>query len=451
MRLQFLGGTGTVTGSKYLFEHRGKRLLVDCGLFQGLKQLRLRNWAPLPVDPRSIDAVVLTHAHIDHSGFLPRFIELGFHGKVYSTPGTFDLCKLLLPDSGHLQEEEANYANRHGFSKHAPALPLYTEAEARRALSRFEVREFDKPFEPLPGVILRYRRAGHILGAASIHLQCDEGSILFSGDLGRSDDLLMKPPAPPNPADWVLIESTYGDRSHPDDDPLARLADVISRTAARGGITVMPAFAVGRAQTLLHALHLLKAAKRIPDLPVFLNSPMAADVTHLLQRLAADHRLSQQECRALSENVRIVNSEAESREINQLKFPAVVVSASGMATGGRVVHHIKAFAPDARNAIVFAGFQAAGTRGAALVGGAKQVKIHGEWIPVRAEVASIDGMSAHGDREDLLAWLAALPRAPHHVYVTHGEPVAADSLRQAIEERHRWPASVPEYLEWAET
>ncbi|PZP28891.1 MAG: MBL fold metallo-hydrolase [Roseateles depolymerans] len=451
MRLQFLGGTGTVTGSKYLFEHRGKRLLVDCGLFQGLKQLRLRNWAPLPVDPRSIDAVVLTHAHIDHSGFLPRFIELGFHGKVFSTPGTFDLCKLLLPDSGHLQEEEANYANRHGFSKHAPALPLYTEAEARRALSRFEVRDFDKPFEPLPGVVLRYRRAGHILGAASIHLQCDEGSILFSGDLGRSDDLLMKPPAPPDPADWVLIESTYGDRSHPDDDPLARLADVISRTAARGGITVMPAFAVGRAQTLLHALHVLKAAKRIPDLPVFLNSPMAADVTHLLQRLAADHRLSQQECRALSENVRIVNSEAESREINQLKFPAVVVSASGMATGGRVVHHIKAFAPDARNAIVFAGFQAAGTRGAALVGGAKQVKIHGEWIPVRAEVASIDGMSAHGDREDLLAWLAALPRAPRHVYVTHGEPVAADSLRQAIEERHRWPASVPEYLEWAET
>ncbi|PZR57402.1 MAG: MBL fold metallo-hydrolase, partial [Stutzerimonas stutzeri] len=401
--------------------------------------------------PRSIDAVVLTHAHIDHSGFLPRFIELGFHGKVFSTPGTFDLCKLLLPDSGHLQEEEANYANRHGFSKHAPALPLYTEAEARRALSRFEVRDFDKPFEPLPGVVLRYRRAGHILGAASIHLQCDEGSILFSGDLGRSDDLLMKPPAPPDPADWVLIESTYGDRSHPDDDPLARLADVISRTAARGGITVMPAFAVGRAQTLLHALHVLKAAKRIPDLPVFLNSPMAADVTHLLQRLAADHRLSQQECRALSENVRIVNSEAESREINQLKFPAVVVSASGMATGGRVVHHIKAFAPDARNAIVFAGFQAAGTRGAALVGGAKQVKIHGEWIPVRAEVASIDGMSAHGDREDLLAWLAALPRAPRHVYVTHGEPVAADSLRQAIEERHRWPASVPEYLEWAET
>ena len=449
MQLRFLGGTGTVTGSKHLVEHEGRRLLVDCGLFQGLKQLRLRNWSDLPVPAGSIDAVVLTHAHIDHSGFVPRLCALGFRGKVYATRATAELCALLLPDSGHLQEEEARYANRHGFSKHSPALPLYTEEEARAALQRFEVRDYDTPFEPLPGFEVHFRRAGHILGAASVHLRCGARSVLFSGDLGRSDDLVMRPPAPPEGADLVLVESTYGNRSHAQEDPLVKLADVVCRTAARGGVVVVPAFAVGRAQTLLHAIQRLKSVRRIPDLPVYLNSPMAADVTAIFHRHADEHRLSPEECRAMCEGVRIVNSEEESRDLNRRHFPSIIVSASGMATGGRVVHHLKAFAPDARNSIVFAGFQAAGTRGAAMVGGAAQVKIHGEWIPVRAEVASLPGMSAHADREDLLAWIAALPRPPRHVYVTHGEPEAADALRQAIEERQRWPCSVPEYLEIA--
>ncbi len=449
MQLRFLGGTGTVTGSKILVEHDGRRLLVDCGLFQGLKQLRLRNWSALPIPAGSIDAVVLTHAHIDHSGYLPRLLDMGFRGKVYCTAATHELCRLLLPDSARLQEEEAFYANRRGFSKHAPALPLYTLKSALKVLENFKVRAFGELFEPLPGMEMRYQRAGHILGAASVHLRCGEKTVLFSGDLGRSDDLVMRPPEPPPAADCVIVESTYGNREHGDDDPLAKLADVVSRTAARGGVTVIPAFAVGRAQTLLHAIRILKASHRIPDLPVFLNSPMAADVTSIFTRHAEEHRLSPDACRAMSAGVKIVNNEEESRALNSLRYPGIIVSASGMATGGRVVHHLKAFAPDARNAIVFAGFQAAGTRGASMIGGAKEIKIHGEWIPLRAEVASLDGLSAHADRADLLDWIGALPRAPRRVYVNHGEPVAADALRQAIEERHRWACSVPEYLEIA--
>ncbi|HJV60745.1 MAG TPA: MBL fold metallo-hydrolase [Albitalea sp.] len=449
MQLRFLGGTGTVTGSKYLVEHEGRRLLVDCGLFQGLKQLRLRNWSALPVPASSIDTVVLTHAHIDHSGFLPRLVELGFRGQVITTPASMELCQLLLPDAGHLQEEEALYANRHGFSKHQPALPLYTEECARRTLQRFQVRDFDETFQPLPGFEARFRRAGHILGAASVHLRCGEKTVLFSGDLGRSDDLVMRPPAAPDAADCVLVESTYGDRRHPTDDPLTQLADVVCRTAARGGIVVVPAFAVGRAQALLHGLQLLKRARRVPDLPIFLNSPMASDVTGIFNHHMDEHRLSAEECRALCEGVRIVNSVEESKRLNAMKWPAVIISASGMASGGRVVHHLKSFAPDARNSIVFAGYQAAGTRGAAMVGGATTIKIHGEWIPVRAEVALLDGLSAHADRDDLLAWISALPRPPRRIYVTHGEPEAADSLRQAIEERHGWTCTVPEYLEIA--
>ncbi len=449
MQLRFLGGTGTVTGSKYLIEHEGQRLLVDCGLFQGLKQLRLRNWSSLPIPASSIDAVVLTHAHIDHSGFIPRLLDLGFRGKVFATPATVELCHILLPDAGHLQEEEARYANRHGFSKHSPAMPLYTEESALRALERLHVRQFDEHFEPLPGFDVHFRRAGHILGAASVHLRCGSRTVLFSGDLGRSDDLMMRPPASPDGADCVLIESTYGNRQHPQEDPLTALADVVSRTAARGGMIVIPAFAVGRAQLLLHAIQQLKAQHRIPNLPVFLNSPMAADVTAIFRHHADEHRLSVQDCRAMCAGVKIVNTEEESRNLNNLQFPSIIVSASGMATGGRVVHHLKAYLPDARNAVLFAGFQAAGTRGASLVGGATQVKIHGEWVAVRAEIARLDGLSAHADRDDLLTWIAALPRPPRRIYVTHGEPEAADALRQAIEERHHWPCSVPEYLEIA--
>jgi metallo-beta-lactamase family protein len=449
MRIQFLGGTGTVTGSRYLLEHAGRRLLVDCGLFQGVKQLRLRNWQPLPIKAAEIDAVLLTHAHLDHSGFIPRLVSLGFKGPVYCTEATLELCKLLLLDSARLQEEEADFANRHGQSRHKPALPLYTEQDARDALARFEIVPFGKEHVPWPGWSWRLTRAGHILGAASVRVAWTGGSILFSGDLGRSDDLLMRPPEAPQPADFVVVESTYGDRLHRDVDALSALAAIVNRTAARGGVVVIPSFAVGRAQTLLHCIHLLKEARRIPDMPVYLNSPMAADVTRIYRHHLDEHLLSADQCAAMSSEATIVNTMEQSKRLNALTFPSIIVSASGMATGGRVLHHIKAYAPNARNTILFAGFQAAGTRGATLVSGAKEVKIHREYVPVRAEVANLDTLSAHADRAQLLAWLNALP-APRRVFVTHGEPVAADALRLAIEERHGWPVTVPDYLESCE-
>lgn len=450
MRLTFLGGTGTVTGSKYLLEHKGQRLLVDAGLYQGLKQLRLRNWDSFPVAPSEIDAIVLTHAHLDHSGFIPRLVQLGFRGRVYCTSATRDLCALILPDSGRLLEEEADFANRHGFSKHHPALPLYTEQDAQAALRHFTSREFDEGFEPVPGVRVQLRRAGHLLGAASVRVEWEGRSILFSGDLGRAHDLLMMPPALPEAADTVVIESTYGDRAHADTDPLTELAAVINRTAARGGLVVIPSFAIGRAQALMYCLHLLRQQHRIPDLPAFLNSPMAADATHIYRKHRAEHRLTPEQCEAMCSAARIVNSVEESKRLNDMRFPAVIISASGMASGGRVLHHLKAFAPDDRNSILFAGFQAAGTRGAAMVGGARTVKIHGQQVPIRADVAQLDSLSAHADRDELLAWIGALPSAPQQVFVTHGEPVAADALRQAIEERHHWRCSVPEYRDTVE-
>ena len=450
MRLTFMGAAGTVTGSRYLLEHEGKRVLVDCGLFQGLKQLRLRNWDRFPVDASSIDAVVLTHAHIDHSGYLPALARQGFRGPVFATEATRDLAALMLPDSGHLQEEDAAYANRHGFSKHHPALPLYTEEDARQALRLFRTRDFGEDFEAIPGVHVRFSLAGHILGAASVHVRWDGGSLLFSGDLGRDDDIVMRPPEAPPAADHVVLESTYGDRTHQEEDAATQFAEVINRTAARGGIVVVPAFAVGRAQALLYLLATLKRQRRIPDLPVFLNSPMAADVTAIYHQHRGEHRLDAGQCQLMCHAARVVNSAEDSRKLNDMRFPSVIVSASGMATGGRVVHHLKAFAPDPRNTILLAGYQAAGTRGAALAGGAREVKIHGEYVKVRAEIASLGSLSAHADRGELLRWIGRLPQPPKRVFLTHGEPVAADSLRLAIEEQHRWPCTVAEHLQAVE-
>lgn len=444
MQLHFLGAAGTVTGSKTLVEHAGRRVLVDCGLFQGVKQLRLRNWRELPVPASSIDAVVLTHAHLDHSGFLPRLVNLGFRGRVHATRASFDLCKLLLVDAGHLFEEEAAFANRHGFSRHQPALPLFTRDDALRTLARFEPQDFDETFEPVPGLQVTLRPAGHILGAASARLQAGGRSVLFSGDLGRDDDLVMKPPAAPPAADLVLIESTYGDRLHPAVDALDELANAIARTAARGGIVVIPAFAVGRAQTLLHMLQQLKATQRIPDLPIYLNSPMAAGATRLYMHWNELHRLSDADCERIEAGTRIVETVEDSKRLNQLKWPSVIVSASGMLTGGRVLHHLVAYAGASRNTIVLPGYQAPGTRGAALLGGATSLKIHGEYVPVRAEVVAMASLSAHADRDGLLRWLARLPSPPREVLVGHGEATAADALRLAIEERFGWRARVAE-------
>jgi len=429
MKLTFLGAAGTVTGSKYLLETGGLRILVDCGLFQGYKNLRLLNWQPLPVRPTDIDAVVLTHAHLDHSGALPLLVREGYRGPVLTTHGTRELCGLLLPDSGHLQEADAEFANRHKTSRHQPALPLYTEEDAHRALKLFKPLDFDEPLT-LGALQLCLRPAGHILGASSVELRQGKRTLLMSGDIGRPDDLMMKPPVPIAHADTLVIESTYGDRQHDDGDHAAELADVIRRTAARGGMVIIPAFAVGRAQALLYQIWLLKQANRIPDLPVFLDSPMAIDTTGIYQRHANEHRLSVDECRHMAQVARFCRAPDQSRELNQLTYPAIIISASGMATGGRVLHHLRNHGPDHRSSIVFAGFQAGGTRGARLVEGERTIRIFGEEVRINAEVVSLPGMSAHADAGQI-----------------HGEPAAADALRLRIERELRWTVQMPCYLQ----
>jgi metallo-beta-lactamase family protein len=444
LSLTFLGGAGTVTGSKHLATFGSTRVLVDCGLFQGPKTLRERNWARLPVDAAEIDQVVLTHAHLDHSGYLPALIDQGYRGRVLASQGTEDLCKILLPDSGHLQEQDARFANRHGYSKHHPALPLYTEADAERAAKRISAVNFHEPHEIAGGAHIFLRRAGHILGAASIELQAEGRKIVFSGDIGRYGDPIMVDPESAPEADWVLVESTYGDRIHAQADPAEALGEVINRTAARGGSVVIPAFTVGRAQSLLYHLRQLKDAHAIPEMPIFLDSPMAQDVTDLYQRSPLDHRLSEAECRRAFGVAKFTRTVLESKAIDQNTVPKVIISASGMATGGRILHHLRNYLPDHRNTVVLAGFQAAGTRGASLASGANAIKMFGEWVPVRAEVAELPMLSAHADSNELMRWLGGFGKPPKHVFVTHGEPKASAALRDRIRRELGWDCSVPE-------
>lgn len=448
MQLKFLGATGTVTGSKYLLTSDKYRVLIDCGLFQGLKQLRLKNWAQLPIKPADVNAVVLTHAHIDHTGYLPLFVKNGFSGKVYCTEATRDLCKILLPDSAHLQEEEAEYANRRGFSKHHPALPLYTREDAFKALELLTPVPFDQDVNIGDDLTLRYYPNGHILGSAFARIHNKRTSVLFSGDIGRPNNILMKAPARVKQTDYLLLESTYGNRLHERDDPMLKLASIINRTVKRKGVVLIPVFAVGRAQELLYYIHLLKASGAIDDhVPVYLNSPMAVDATAIFSKHRGEHRLSKEEVAALNRTAHIVNSVEESRALNQMKGPMIILSASGMASGGRVVHHLKAFAPKSNNTILFAGFQAEGTRGAALVAGAEEIKIHGEYVPVKASVEFISNLSAHADYAEILEWLRGFETAPKKTFIVHGEPLAADGMRRHIEEQLRWRTEVAEYLE----
>jgi metallo-beta-lactamase family protein len=444
-RLTFLGGAGAVTGSKYLIETDGVGLLVDCGLFQGFKQLRLRNWKPFPVDPASLHAVVLTHAHIDHTGYLPLLVKNGFSGKVLCTAATRDLCAILLPDSGYLQEKDADYANRHGFSKHKPALPLYTQHDAEASLLQFQAVKFGEECTVAAGISACFLPAGHILGAAIVRLRINGLDIVFSGDLGRTGSATMVDPTPVRHADYLLVESTYGNRTHIAEDPETALADVINRTAARGGTVIIPAFAVGRAQTLLFHLQRLKKTERIPDLPVFLDSPMAVDASEIFCNHLGEHRLTAAECRSACAVARYVRSVDESKALTSNAMPKVIISASGMVTGGRVLHHLKHSAPDVRNTILFAGFQAGGTRGAAMTAGAQQIKIHGQYVPVRAEVANLPALSAHADATEILSWLGHFDTPPRRTFIVHGEPAASDALRHRVEEELGWPCEVPEH------
>ena len=443
--LSFLGGAGTVTGSKFLLENGGCRILVDCGLFQGLKELRLRNWARFPVDPGSIEAVVLTHAHLDHTGYLPLLIKQGFTGPVLCSEATADFCGILLPDAGHLQEQDAEFANRHGFSKHKPALPLYTQADAIAALQNLTPVPFDRVCSVPGGASLYLRHAGHILGAASVQLEWGGKTLVFSGDLGRYNSATMLDPAPCDRADYLVVESTYGNRQHVRLSPEEALLDIIGRTIARGGTIIIPSFAVGRAQSLLFHLLRVKSSGQLANVPVFLDSPMAIDASDIFCRHLEDHKLTDPECRNSCAVAQYVRSMEESKRLTANPMPKVIISASGMATGGRVLHHLKRYAPDAKNTILFAGFQAAGTRGAAMVAGAESVKIHGEQIPIRAEVQNLDMLSAHADADEILRWLGGFAKPPRTTFVVHGEPSASDALRRRIEGELGWRCFVPNH------
>jgi metallo-beta-lactamase family protein len=444
--LSFLGASGTVTGSRYLVEANGRRILVDCGLFQGYKQLRLRNWKPFPVRPQSIDAVLLTHAHIDHTGYLPALVRDGFQAKVHCTPATAELCGLMLPDSGHLQEEEARFALRHRFSRHAKPLPLYTAKDAVAALDRLAPIDFDERLDLGHGVSARFVPAGHLLGAAQIRLEVNGRIVHFSGDLGRSSDAMMRPPRPFKGADVLVCESTYGNRVHPPADAEAELAIVINRVAARGGVVIIPAFAVGRAQAVMLHIARLRQTQTIPDIPVFLNSPMAIDATEIYHHYRREHHVSDAECHAMFTVAERIRTVEESKQLNNRQGPFIVVSASGMLAGGRVVHHVASFGPDPRNAILLIGFQAGGTRGAALVRGERVLRIFGRDVPIRAEVVQIESMSGHADADELMTWLGGAS-APEMTYVTHGEPGSSDMLRFRIDHELGWKARVPEHLE----
>jgi metallo-beta-lactamase family protein len=447
MKLSFLGAAGTVTGSKYLIEAAGKRYLVDCGLFQGLKPLRLRNWEPLPLDPGLLDGVLLTHAHLDHSGYLPLLVRNGFGGPVWCSQSTADLCQILLPDSGYLQERDAEFANRQGYSKHKPALPLYDEADARKALDNFRIVPFGAMHRLDGNVTITFRRTGHILGASSIELNMSGTILVFSGDLGRYQDPIFRDPDAALNANYLVVESTYGDRLHDSADPEQILEEIIARTAARGGTVLIPAFAVGRAQSLLFHLHRLKSVGRLANIPVFLDSPMAIDASEIFCRNFADHTLSEVESRAACGVASYVRTVEQSKALNADPFPKVIISASGMATGGRVLHHLKQYVSDQKNTILFSGFQAPGTRGALLLAGAEMIRIHGKEFPVRASIENLSMLSAHGDANEIMRWCRGFRQPPRMTFVTHGEPEPASVLSHRLEHELGWRCVAPRHMQ----
>jgi len=481
MRLTFLGAAQTVTGSKHLLDTGNVKVLIDCGLFQGLKELRERNWRDLPVKASDITAVVLTHAHLDHCGYLPRLVSQGFRGRIFCTPGTQDLCRIVLPDSGRIHEEDAASANRHSYSKHSPALPLYTEADAFRAISLLQPVGYDRPVPVADGVEVDFINAGHLLGSSYARVRTAGTTILFGGDLGRFGRPVLPDPTMVEEADYLLVESTYGNRVHDKDDDGAKLAQAIKATADRGGKVIIPAFAVGRVEELLYWIKRLEDERRIPVLPVFVDSPMATEAlrryTERVQELdpelhpeerddkaphghanhsdtrdtRRDHARRERQLSVFcTERFRTTSSTQESKDLTASRIPAIVISASGMATGGRVLHHLKAALPDPRNTVLLVGFQAAGTRGRRLVDGEQAIKIHGQMIAVHAHVEKIDSMSAHADSEEILRWLGGFTRPPRRTFLVHGEPVAMEALQALIKARLGWNTKLPQHEETVE-
>lgn len=454
LMLRFLGAAGTVTGSRFLLSTDMGRVMVDCGLFQGFKELRLRNWAPLPIKPAAVGTIVLSHAHLDHSGYIPLICRDGFRGRVIATPSTQALCRILLPDSGHLQEEEAEYANQRGYSKHSPARPLYTEDDARKCLERFDAAELDSPVDCGGGVHASFRHAGHILGAASVLVEtggANSRRILFSGDLGRPNHPILLPPAPVPPADVIVVESTYGDRTHNDTESLKLFEEAIVATARRNGVIIIPSFAVDRTEIVLFNLRRLGEARAIPRLPVYVDSPMALAALRIYRSaisagtdgVIAGRSPEILDPGALTE----VHTLDESIALQRLQGPAIIISASGMATGGRVLHHLANRLPDPRNTVILVGYQAEGTRGRLLLEGAANVKMLGRYIEVRAQIVNVPAFSVHADQREIIAWLRTAERRPYVTYVVHGAPAASEALRAAIQKELKWNAVVPRHLE----
>jgi metallo-beta-lactamase family protein len=453
--LTFLGAAGTVTGSKHLIDFGSHRVLVDCGLFQGLKELRQRNWAPFPFDAASIDAVVLTHAHLDHCGYLPRLVAQGFRGRIFCTPGTRDLCSIVLPDSAHLQEEEARHANKHGYSRHQPSLPLYTQADASRTLTRLQPVGYDRPVPVVPGVEVEFVNAGHLLGSAYARFRVAGRTLLFGGDLGRYDRPILPDPQPVDGADVLLVESTYGDRTHEPDDSGERLATIVNRTAGRGGKLIIPAFAIGRVEEVIYWLRRLEDERKIPVLAVYVDSPMAAAALAFYKQRTneLDPGLGanwQHVCAFCTARLTVVETTEQSKAVTSSREPSIVIAASGMATGGRVLHHLTATLPDAKNTVLFVGYQAAGTRGRALVDGIHEVKMLGRVIPVMATIEQLDSMSAHADANEVMRWLSGITKAPTMTYLVHGEPMALRALAGRIGRERSWPVHIAQHLERVE-
>ncbi len=455
MRLQFLGATQTVTGSKFCLSDGHRLWLIDCGLYQGLKELRLRNWQPFPVDPHKIASVILTHAHIDHSGYLPLIVKNGFSGPVLASEPTVDLCKILLPDAGYIQEEDAKFAAKHGFSKHSDPLPLYTYDDAVRCLPQLTAVS-DREWHALSdNVRMMLRPAGHILGSRVINVSVKQPhhkfNIMFAGDIGTYDALIAVDPGPVKSVNYLVLESTYGDRLHTEEDILGRFERIIKKTVKSGGKIIIPSFAVGRSQEVLYILKKLEEKGRLPDVPIFLNSPLAIDATEIYVRYGNEHNFfvnGNEPTKAFSPSRLVhVHDPEESKQLNSLKEPAIIISSSGMMTGGRILHHLKAYLPDHNSTLVITGFQAAGTRGRAILDGAKAIKIHGMPVSINAKVEFIDSLSAHGDYSDIMRWLRGFTQPPKTTFLVHGEPKAAESLKARIESELGWGVVIPKYLQ----
>ncbi|MBF0106597.1 MAG: MBL fold metallo-hydrolase [Deltaproteobacteria bacterium] len=446
LNIKFLGATDTVTGSRFLLTHKNKRILIDCGMFQGLKELRLRNWNPFPVDPKTINAILLTHAHLDHSGYLPRLVKEGFNGPVYATHATRTLCSILLPDAAFLQEEDARFLNKHKLTKHLPALPLYSVTDANNSINHIQPVDWGKAVD-IKGFTFRFTPVSHLLGASSIEITAGGKKILFSGDIGRSGDPILPERSRLKKMNVLILESTYGNRLHPPEDAQDTLAAIINQTVQRKGVILIPSFAIGRSQALLYIIHQLKQARKIPDIPVYLNSPMAIDATKAHYEFASELKMRREKLEEAFRDVNYVRSSEQSKQLNSIRVPAIILSSSGMLTGGRVLHHIKSLGPEPKNSIILVGYQAAGTRGELLVQGKDELKIHGQVVPIKARVHCLQNMSGHADYNGILKWLSECKVAPQKTFIVHGEKEASSAMSYRIKEKFGWQCEVPHFLE----